>query len=97
MRMARPRRAGHNGQRAGLNRLKGSRHFSHTGTAADDHNGRRTGLHDSPRRLKAIHLGHMNVHGDHVGLRLLSSFETFLAIRRNSHHPNPWVSIEHVR
>ncbi len=43
-------------------------------------------LLDAPGRFDAVHLGHINIHHDHVGVELLSEFHRFRPVPRFANH-----------
>ena len=53
---------------------------------ADDHDGPRVARHDLFGRLQAVHVGHHDVHRDHVRLERLRQGHRFAAVLRVPHH-----------
>ena len=52
----------------------------------DDHRGLRQEVPDLPRSAYAVHLGHRDVHQDHVGLFLAAQRDGLLAVVGHAHH-----------
>src|SRR6202030_3515533 len=66
------------------------------GFGADDDDGARIGGHDVRGGLQAVHVGHIDVHGDYIGLEGLGESDGFATVLGVSDDLKLGVGIENV-
>ena len=72
------------GQGARLHGTKRRRHLPGIRAPAHDDDGRGMRLHDPARGLQSVHLRHVDIHGDDIGLVSLNHLDRMLAVVRRS-------------
>ena len=95
-RMTNTRRQWQKSQRTCLTSLECHFHFTGTDDAAHDDDGRRLRLHDPARGLQSVHLGHVDIHRDDVGLQALHSLDGLFAVARRADNPDAGIRTKNM-